>query len=763
MTPNNDVAGGTSVVAANSSTSLTNYEKRRRVGVQVHLEANGDGAPRVHQMLGDGTYIPAIDSDFERTATAASAFVARTLAARHGTQIAESATGNVSAGAVVSDPSVPGNGDNAQWVENAHKAISAGLYEIGRIMLFIESVRGGNENVSYPPTLALKRNGKKIPTSEDKDSVKESTLRDAPATIMSIRRSLTGCSAILRERSSKLRKWIKDDNEFTEAFHYLRNKALGVRRSANGAPLIDVGDGNFAEVKRVEDSEKDAAHSDPGDSEENSQDPKAMVGVVSPANTGKKVPIRKRYIVRVKTPPITFLSIGLERLEKDCLPVAAPVVQPSVDSGLSSNDCLEVVLRRIRLARVSAFRKITFERMTREAAEMTDAIDFTNNSISVESGPYDVLRVDRTMRRVAPDLSVASDLSQPLFPNFRKLQDASLLQMVLIHQSVLQGKGIFDLALMTTSSLTLLRALEKVLDGAVSLLGVRVEWARGGLRPEEARVWVWSDAADGDGPARSLLVIEPLSTKNNAGDACTSGHVKLTPAFGVIIPAPDDPNARGRAAVLLAQSSSSSGGAPTILFDDVPRSYVCPVHSGSEIVATVTLLLCIRLLDALELAARAGEAEVLDVDRQCFLVVVSSPQSGRTLRVKVWPKAASGGEVPATTAWLNGKVVEDFPATAPGRLVAWKKLLKRLVADKSSQPAVSSTPTQNVGMQRNMINGGAGVYASATQNAHLQAAVAASRQQHAMRRNAQSHIAAQRQQMGMDSNTNGLHGLNGFL
>lgn len=47
----------------------------------------------------------------------------------------------------------------------------------------------------------------------------------------------------------------------------------------------------------------------------------------------------------------------------------------------------------------------------------------------------------------------------------------------------------------------------------------------------------------------------------------------------------------------------------------LPRSYVSPIHSGSEVMATVTLALCIRLLDALEMAARAGEAEVLDVNR----------------------------------------------------------------------------------------------------------------------------------------------------
>lgn len=757
--------------------TVATLEKRQRVAVQVHLEANGDDAPRVHQMLGDGTYIPAEDSEFERTSAAASAFVARALAARHGNGLAEE----------------DGESGGTQWIENAHKSVAGALYEIGRTVEFIESLRGNNE-VSQKPSLQLMR---LVLSSSRRKSAGQSlpaaVLRDAPASIMGARKSMIKCVELLRDRTEKMRKWIKDDNEFSEAFHYLRVKACGVRRSSKtGAPFIDVGDGNFAEVMRVDEAEKAAymaalqSNSQDNDTAMIDRDPNAMTdghsnsmidklsnamadenpnamvddvvdAVVAEGASKPEVPLRERFVVRVKTPPSTFLCVGLSRLENDCVPIPAPVVQPQSDDW--SDDPVDVVLRRIRLARVSAFRKMTFEKMVREASDMTNAIDFTNNSISVESGPYDVLRVDRTMRTVAPDLNVCCDTNEEPRADFRKLQDASLLQMVMVHQSLVQGKGVFPLALATTLSLSLLRALEKVLDDVVTLLGVRLEWARGGMRAEEARVWVWSDAADGDGPARPLLAIEPLSTKNNGGDENTTGHVKLTPAFGVIIPAPDDPNARGRAAVLLAQSSSSGGGSPTILFDDVPRSYVCPVHSGGEIVATVTLLLCIRLLDALELAARAGEPEVLDVDRQCFLVVVSSPQSGRTLRVKVWPKGNEPGhEVPATTAWLNGKIVEEFPTTAPGRLVAWKKLLKRLVADKTPQSAPS--PQNSPPVQHGMINGGA-----FAQNAHMQAAAASARQQHqrdGMQRNA-NLLAAERQQFGSDSNTNGHHGLNGYL
>jgi hypothetical protein len=71
-----------------------------------------------------------------------------------------------------------------------------------------------------------------------------------------------------------------------------------------------------------------------------------------------------------------------------------------------------------------------------------------------------------------------------------------------------------------------------------------------------------------------------------------------------------------------------------VSLDDVPRGYVCPVVGG-DIVSVITLLLCVRQLDALEEVARCGENAVLHVDRQCFCVVVLCPRTGRTLRAKV--------------------------------------------------------------------------------------------------------------------------------
>jgi hypothetical protein len=92
------------------------------------------------------------------------------------------------------------------------------------------------------------------------------------------------------------------------------------------------------------------------------------------------------------------------------------------------------------------------------------------------------------------------------------------------------------------------------------------------------------------------------------------------------------------------------------------------------------LLLCVRQLDALEGVARCGENAVLDVDRQCFSVVVLCPCTGRTLRAKVWPSGPRPGEeVPSTLVWLDEQVVESFPEFQNGRLSKWRKLLRELV------------------------------------------------------------------------------------
>lgn len=641
------------------------------MNVQVHVEAGG-GERRVHQVYENGTYVPASDSHFHRMSAEASSFVAKALSSADDEQSTN-----------VNDP---------KWAEKAFTAVEGALFEMGRLIAVVEALRQDE------PLLELKRSGRQA--AQAVLSVPSSMIKDGPQMLMAKRRALVASADMLADRASTLRKWVAQDNDYCEALLFLRAKACGMRRTPAGIPLVDVGDANFSQVERVrtEDELPNAmANGERTSSDSNPNRQPAMPDAMDVSYADRKRPIHSRHLVHVNTPPDTFLCIGVTRLENDFKSIASPVVLEKEQS--SKNMSLQSMLRRIRLARVSAFRRLTFDRLAREAAQMSDAVDFTTNSITLESGPYDVLRVERTMRKVAPSVDVGVDVAEPIVDNFRDIQDASVLQIVIVHAALVASVGapslqspntkVFDRVLAATCSRSVLRALEKVLDDVVSLLGVRVEWTRGSLRSEEARVCIWSSSADGDGPDRSLLSIEPLSSVNNGGDAWNNGHVKITPAYGVIIPAPDDPSARGRASVLLAQSSSSTGASSTIGLDDVPRSYVCPVYSGGEIVSVVTLLLCIRLLDVLELAARAGEAEVLDVDRQCFVIVVSAPQTGRTLRVKVWPRGSEPGqEVPGTTAWFNGQLVEDFPVVAPGRLAAWKKLLRRLV-QKDPSPAKS--------------------------------------------------------------------------
>jgi hypothetical protein len=112
--------------------------------------------------------------------------------------------------------------------------------------------------------------------------------------------------------------------------------------------------------------------------------------------------------------------------------------------------------------------------------------------------------------------------------------------------------------------------------------------------------------------------------------------------------------------------------------DDVPRGYVCPVVGG-DIVSVIALLLCVRQFDALEGAARCGEAAVLDVDRQCFSAVMLCPRTGRTFRPKAWPHGPRpGAEVPSTLVWLDDQRVESFPQFQNRRLSKWRKLLREL-------------------------------------------------------------------------------------
>lgn len=306
------------------------------------------------------------------------------------------------------------------------------------------------------------------------------------------------------------------------------------------------------------------------------------------------------------------------------------------------------------------------------------------------------------------------------------------------------------------------RALERAVDDAAAVLRLTVEWTRSMAHPDELRARVAASAVDGDGPTRFLATFDAMGLPPPAAAAAPpsppdpaigaappgAGHIRATPAFGVIVALPEDVGGRGRGR---AFSSAGTGAAPrddhreTGHFgsapgattaadaiaasyaaitagglDDVPRSYIMPAVGG-EVRSVLGLLASVRLLDAMEMAARTTPHAELDVDRQGFCVVVIAPRTPRVLRARVWPHArkvpwselaaspdattrslaadyadakrgatpagavhwwarpdAGAAELPVSVVWLDGKRVAGFPVVSAGRLEPWKRLLRQL-------------------------------------------------------------------------------------
>lgn len=647
-------------VQPTTATQPVPERKRRRLGLQLSIETGADGKVPIQQVFSDGSYIPAVDSHFERTSAAASAFVARALAAP--------APGSSSIETIATD-----SHDAARsWSAKFTTSVEGAIYEAGRFIGVIEALRAS------PPVLELKRTAPR--TMRQGDAASEIAEREGEGMLMTKRRMATTSADFLDSRVKAMEKWIQTDSAFCDAFLTMRKKCGGVRRLPNGTPMIDIGDGEFVHVlrpkeRRISTTERDV------------REPEEL--------------LPSQRLPRINFRAATYLKFGISSLsDQDVAASTAPVMLDQDRGG--EDQSMTSVVRRIRLSRVSAFRRKTFEQMAEEAAELPILTEITTNTFALESGPKDLVRVEKTQRGgSAPSLDAGADSATQVVEDMPALQNASLLQIVSTQSCLKQALNvsskpvkILDRVLAATSSRSVVDATEKVLDDAVNMLRVRLEWTRGVSRVEEARVRVFSTNADGDGPERALATIEPISTVSNGGNESHNGHVRITPAFGVIISAPDDPSVRGRA--VTSHHSSSSGTASSAMgFDDVPRSYVCPV--GGEVLSVLTLLLCIRLLDALETAARSGEEEMLDVDRQCFTVIVSAPTNGHTLKAKVWPRGSGvGEEVPGSTAWFNGQRIQSFPAVGPGRVAAWKQLLGRLVAGdmKIASDATDVKPVQ---------------------------------------------------------------------
>eukprot|EP00177_Eucheuma_denticulatum_P008547 GFKZ01015558.1.p1 GENE.GFKZ01015558.1~~GFKZ01015558.1.p1 ORF type:complete len:749 (+),score=137.43 GFKZ01015558.1:73-2247(+) len=616
----------------------TSAPDRKRLRLQVSIETSADGKNHVQQVFSDGSYVPATDTHFERTSAIATAFVTRALAAPTGTASIETNA---------AESRLP----SARWAAKAVTGIEGTLYELGRALAVIEALR------SQQPLLQLKRTAGR--TVRQGDGAPSEVVEKEGEGMMQMKKRLVARSAeFLDDKVKAARKWVQADNAFCDAMLIVRKRCNGVRRSPDGVPLIDVGDADFVPVSRAQ--------------EINAGEETIEI------STGEESQGSKR-LVHVQFPPQTYLKFGLNSVESESTTATAPVVMES--ERQAEEKSLIAFIRRVRLARVSAFRLKTFDQIHNEADSLPLLTELTTNSLGVESGPVDILRLEKTKQsESAKSLDVGTEGGAD---DVVASQTASLLQILAMHACLTQvvntgsqSPTIMDRVLAVTSAMSVLQRTEEVLDKAVEVLPVRLEWTRGSSRLEEARIKVFSITTDGDGPERALATIEPISGVNNGGKESNNGHVRITPAFGVIIAAPDDPSARGRA--VAPHPSSSGGGSSALGLDDVPRSYVCPV--GGEVLSVLTLLLCIRLLDALEAEARAGVEEMLDVDRQCFTVIVCAPRNGHTLKAKVWPKGSGvGAEVPGSTAWFNGQKIHSFPAVGPGRVAAWRDLLKKLV------------------------------------------------------------------------------------
>lgn len=627
--------------------------KRRKLSLRVSVEVGSDERIPIQEVFPDGTFTLANDSHFERTSAAASAFVARTLAAPPlppSSRLPSRPFASVQTSALESDNSV-------QWPATTFAQLEGSIWELGRSLIVIDALR------SETPLLRLTHTA---PRARSKETV----FRDGAALLMAKRRSMIKCADDISVRVEALSKWLRSDNNFCDYFLALRRRCHGVRRASDGTPLIDVGDSDFVAVRRPPDTHH---HND-------------IYGEAPTTYDESRAP---KTCVIINYPAPVFLKFSLRSIEDaintNFAPTIHDIVSPNDDQPVTS------VIRKIRMARVSSFRRSTFELLAKQATSASHVTDMSATHVTVDSGPCDLLSIEYTYNaQSAAPFDVDLTRMSPL--EVSHVQFASILQIIatqgtLKHQSSQEpatlnvaspGRSVLDKLVNMSTTQTLLLSLERVLDSAVQSLCVRLEWTRGTAQVEETRVRVFSSSTDGDGEERLLATVEPVFSFNNSGEPSHNGHVRVIPAFGVVMPAPNDPSVRGR--LITTHTTSSSSGGSGVGLEDVPRAYVCPV--GGEILSSLTLQLCIRLLDSLESIARAGVGHILDVDRQCFAVIVSLPFHGDLLMAKVWPHGDSvGEEVPSVQVWSNGQRVNTLSQTHGGRVMAWKELLRKVVTE----------------------------------------------------------------------------------
>lgn len=685
--------------------------KRRKFELRVSVEVGADEHIPIQEVFPDGTFTHANDSHFERTSAAASAFVARTLAAPPPLP----STTRLNHASASTHSRVFDSNQPAQWPVTALAQVEGAIWELGRSLIVVDALRSETPLLRLTHTAPITRSNENI-------------VQDGAALVMAKRRSMVKCAEDISVRVKALVKWLRSDNEFCDSFLALRRRCHGVRRTPDGTPFIDVGDSEFVSVRRPPE-----AHLD--------------IEAVGDASTFDE-PRVTRACLLINYPAPVFLKFCLQNVENSESSTFAPVVRDPSDSDDHS---VVSAIRKIRMARVSSFRRNAFEVLAKQATSLSSITDMSATHVTVDSGPCDLLSVEHTYQ-AQNAVSLDFDLSRLSKEKVLQVQLASILQIVVMqgalkHQFSQEpsmavshpGRPVLESLLNISIPRALLTRLDSVLNSAVEMLNVRLEWTRGASRAEETRVRIYSTSADGDGEERLLATIEPISNMNNCGNVKHNGYVRIIPAFGVIMPAPNDPSVRGR--LVTTHSTSSSSGGSGVGLDDVPRAYICPV--GGEILSALTLLLCIRLLDSLETVARAGISEILDVDRQCFAVIVLLPARGDSIMAKVWPHGDSlGHEIPNVQVWFNGQRIDALSEPGRGRLETWKKLLeaavknggaddKKLLSSASPEKGMSLIDTSNSFTRHgnlgtgtmNEVEGRISVVNDVVQNGHSQVGV----------------------------------------
>ncbi|KAA8496547.1 hypothetical protein FVE85_0276 [Porphyridium purpureum] len=217
---------------------------------------------------------------------------------------------------------------------------------------------------------------------------------------------------------------------------------------------------------------------------------------------------------------------------------------------------------------------------------------------------------------------------------------------------------------------------------------------------------IWATAYDGDGTSALLgtVYVNPFKlepdfqgTSEGVGARCTD-WVQFFPALSLAMIKSWSVEAqmpRSMPRDLLAHDDPRSAA----LANDAPRS-VQIFHgirsteswnkltpADSQLPDMISILLCVRLLDELEVASRYSVPYVFDIDRQGFSILVCD-LAHRSILGKVRP--GGGAKRPHLTVYLNYKedtdqqTQVDLPATdftdqEEGRIGKWMDLLSEMV------------------------------------------------------------------------------------